>query len=87
MTRPIFPPAPRKWYSRFLPKIPSNVAAALLVVSVIIGIVVSCIGGYVANIVKLVHMTNATEHMGEFIVRIIGLVLVPLGIFMGWFIG
>lgn len=79
-------PAPRKWYSRFMPKIPSNVVAAVLVVGFLLGLFGTVLGGYIANIVKLVGMSEASGHMGEFVTRIIGIVVPPLGIFMGLFI-
>lgn len=76
---------PKKWYSRFMPSIPSNVVAAFLVIGGFLTVLGLIFGGYIANIYKLFHMVSADGHMGEFVCRIIGIFLFPLGIVMGWF--
>lgn len=76
----------RKWYSAFLPRFDGGVVAAIVGILIFLGLIGSLIGGYIANIVKLVGMETAAGHMGEFVTRIIGIVIPPLGVFMGLFI-
>lgn len=78
-------PRARKWYSAFLPRFDAGVVVAVVGIFMSIGIVAAVVGGYIANIVKLVGMEEAAGHMGEFVTRIIGIVIFPLGIIMGLF--
>ena len=54
-----------------------------LIVVVVIAVAVAIPVGYIMNIVDLVSNTAIAN--GELIARALGLVLVPLGVFMGIF--
>lgn len=40
--------------------------------------------GWVMNIIALVHL-ESVDHLGEVIIRVIGIFIAPLGAIMGWF--
>jgi hypothetical protein len=58
-----------------------GVAAVLAWITAIIAIIY----GYIANIITLVGMTLA-GHEAEFVLRAVGIVIVPLGAIMGLFV-
>lgn len=49
----------------------------------IVGLI--CAGGYIANIVKLVELAGTDTITTMFIVRIVGVVAMPLGVILGFF--
>lgn len=61
-------------------KVVEKLTIALFVI-VLFGIVAAA-GGYVSNIVKLIHMHG--EASAELIVRLVGIFIVPLGALMGF---
>ena len=59
-----------------------NDSSTLLIAILIIAIVLACVFGWVMNIVKLVEM-DASSHTGLLAVRIIGIVVPPVGVVAG----
>lgn len=48
--------------------------------------VIACIAGWVMNIIALVRMNWEAALNIEGILRVIGIVVAPLGVVMGWFV-
>lgn len=59
-----------------------SAGAALMVLW--LSLVVFIVGGWGLNLVAVFKHGFATYDF-EFVVRVIGIVLVPIGVFMGWF--
>lgn len=49
-----------------------------------IALTLACVGGWAANIIKLAGMNFADPVTGELILRLVGVVLAPIGVVMGY---
>lgn len=58
---------------------------SLLFFIIVIVIAIAVAVGWVFNIQHLVHIVGPIVMSGENIVRLVGVVVVPVGSFMGWF--
>lgn len=56
----------------------------IAVLAVIVAAIAAVIG-YVMNIVKLFKMTNVSDQLGEFVVRLIGVLTGVVGAIAGYF--
>jgi len=55
----------------------------LVVLLAIIGLYIAAVVGWVMNLVSLYHMSFTTL-TGEMALRLVGIFLVPIGVFMGF---
>ena len=64
----------------------SRSKGALIGFFVIIGLILTAFGGWVANIVKFVDMATSNAEVGVlFIARAVGMIFMPLGAILGFF--